>query len=141
MLNPDVLTREMGVMEKCTFCVQRIRDFKDTKRTQYGLKDSQKIQPDDHKKLSQALPCVKSCPSECISFGNEKDELYGADFLKHYNSNRGFAMLGELNAKPAVRYLTRMVHTESHLHHGGGHGSDHGDHDGEHGDGHADAHH
>ena len=130
MLNPDVMTREMGVMEKCTFCVQRIRDFKDDKRSFYGLKDSQNIQADDHQKLSGLTACALACPSECISFGNEKDEEHGSEFLKNYNSNRGFAMLGELNNKPAIRYLTRMVHTKSHLHHGGGHGDDH------HGDGH-----
>ena len=119
MLNPDVSTREMGVMEKCSFCIQRIRYAKATHRAN-GID----VVPDE---VLQALPaCVSACPTGSMTFGNLKDE--DAMVSKAASDPRAYAMLDALNTKPGVRYLSKVVHTKPvDPHHGGGHGDDHGD--------------
>jgi len=111
MLNPDVSTRTMGVMEKCTFCVQRIRDVKSDYR------DDGQIVPDEA--LTNLVACAKACGSDCITFGNVKDP--NSQVAKKYESERAYAMLSELNTKPGVRYLARISHSEADGGHGGGH--------------------
>ncbi len=137
MLNPDVMTREMGVMEKCTFCVHRLREIKDSFRdNRYNGSGGPVVATDES--LLKATACAQACPTDAITFGNLKDEA--ATVSKLFEDERAYAMLGELNTKPGVRYLARINHTPSALHHGGGHGDSHGD-DG-HGEGHdADGHH
>jgi molybdopterin-containing oxidoreductase family iron-sulfur binding subunit len=134
MLNPDVTPRDMGVMEKCTFCVQRIRSFKDSKRDQYGLAAASRIQPEDDSRLQKLTACAQACPSDAIVFGNLKDEESAV--AKSFSEPRSYRMLEELNNKPGVTYLARIVHTSSELH---GHES-HGDSHGDHGDGHGHDH-
>ena len=136
MLNPNVLVREMGVMEKCTFCVQRIREYKDEWRDSRDFKQGTASTAD----YSRVTACASACPSDAISFGNLNDK--DSDIAVKFEDRRAFKMLNELNTKPGVAYLTRIVHEEeTFLHHGGhgdhgaGHGDDHG-----HGDGHGDDH-
>jgi molybdopterin-containing oxidoreductase family iron-sulfur binding subunit len=118
MLNPDIVTREMGVMEKCTFCVHRLRDIKDQYR------DDGETVPDSA--LLKLTACAQACPSDAITFGNAKDPAGAVSKL--WQEPRAYAMLGELNTKPGVRYLARISHSPSKLHgHGGGHGGGHGD--------------
>ena len=118
MLNPDVVTREMGVMEKCTFCVQRLRTVKDQYRDQ-GI-----AAPDSA--LRRLTACAQACPSDALVFGNANDPK--AEVSQLFTEPRAYAMLSELNTKPGVRYLARINHSESKLHgHGGGHGGGHGD--------------
>ena len=111
MLNPEVSTRTMGVMEKCTFCVQRIREAKSEYR------DHGEIVPDSA--LTKLLPCASACGADCITFGNLKDPESAV--AKQYESERAYAMLSELNTKPGVRYLARISHSEKDHGHGGGH--------------------
>ena len=115
MLNPDVMAREVGVMEKCTFCVQRVREAKDHYR------DTKQIVPNDA--LRKLPACAQACPADAMTFGNLKDPE--SDVAKLFGDERAYAMLSELNTKPAVRYLARIHHGPSALHHGGGHNSDH----------------
>ena len=126
MLNPNVLVREMGVMEKCTFCVQRIREYKDEWRDSRDFKQGTQS-PESYDRVTA---CAAACPSDAITFGNLKDEK--STVATQFQDRRAFKMLNELNTKPGVAYLTRIVHEEkSLLHHGGGHGGhgeDHGDH-------------
>jgi molybdopterin-containing oxidoreductase family iron-sulfur binding subunit len=127
MLNPNVVAREMGIMEKCTFCIQRIRDFKDTWRDENGFASQGSCSTNDAD-YARITACAAACPSDAITFGN----LNVADsaVAKKFEDRRAYRMLDELNTKPGVAYLTRIVHTESELHHGGhggGHGGDHGD--------------
>jgi molybdopterin-containing oxidoreductase family iron-sulfur binding subunit len=136
MLTPDVLVREMGVMEKCTFCVQKIRQAKDKWRDSRDFKQGKAMTD-----FSDIAVCASACPSGCITFGNLKDEE--SEIYKKFNDRRAFKMLNELNTKPGVAYLTRIVHeNETFLHHGGhgDHGAGHGDGHGEHGDEHGDDH-
>ena len=132
-LNPDVVTRTMGVMEKCTFCVQRIRSVKSAYRDQ-GF---DKTVPDSA--LRQLPACAAACPSQALTFGNRNDaESAPATTLK---SGRTYMPIAELNTYPAVNYLAKVsFHVEKHGH-GGGHASGgHDDHGGGHGE-HADGHH
>ena len=121
MLNPDVSTREMGVMEKCTFCIQRIRYAKANHRAN-GID----VVPNE---VLETLPaCVSACPTGAMTFGNLKDE--NATVSKIASGPRAYQMLDALNTKPGVRYLTKVVHTKPvDPHHGGGHGDDHSSND------------
>ncbi len=108
MLNPDVATRTMGVMEKCTFCVQRIREVKDTYR------DQGTVAP--NKALKTLSACASACPADAITFGNLKDP--DSDVAHKFGDERAYAMLSELNTKPGVRYLARISHSEATDGHG-----------------------
>ncbi|MCB9758688.1 MAG: 4Fe-4S dicluster domain-containing protein [Alphaproteobacteria bacterium] len=110
MLNPDVVTREMGVMEKCTFCIQRVRFTKAEYRGNGPVPDA----------VWQKLPaCAEVCPSDALVFGNAKDEA--AAVTKKMNDPRAYTLFGELNTKPGVRYLAKVSFQEpSAGHHGGG---------------------
>lgn len=98
-LNPDVSVREAGVMEKCTFCSQRIRAGKDeAKRAGRPLADGD-IQP----------ACAQSCPSGALVFGDLNDHESRVSRLSH--SPRATKLLEDLGAEPKVSYLQkRGVH-------------------------------
>ncbi len=118
MLNPDLSAREMGVMEKCTFCVHRLRHAKDSWR------DIKETVPDSA--LQKITACAAACPSNAIVFGNWKD-ADGA-VRKKGESPRSYTLLGELNTKPGVRYAARVsYHQPAFGGHGGGHGGSHGE--------------
>jgi molybdopterin-containing oxidoreductase family iron-sulfur binding subunit len=72
--------------------------------------------------LRRITACAQACPADAITFGNVKD---GEGEVHHkFQDERAYTMLGELNTKPGVRYLARIHHNPSKLHHGGGHGGD-----------------
>lgn len=101
MLNPDVTVREKGVMEKCTFCIQRIRTTKeDAKMRGDALRDGE---------LQTA--CQQSCPTNAIIFGDINDPE--ARVTKLAKAKRGFHTLGELNILPQVTYLTKVRNKEA----------------------------
>ncbi|HEX9109608.1 MAG TPA: 4Fe-4S dicluster domain-containing protein, partial [Longimicrobiales bacterium] len=96
-LNPDVGVREKGVMEKCTFCVQRIRDAQNTARLQgRGVHDGEIVPA-----------CAQTCPGDAIVFGNVKDP--NSRVAQIAASGRGYRVLEELNTQPAITYLKRVV--------------------------------
>ena len=95
-LNPEVTIRSRGVMEKCTMCVQRIADSK-----REAAKDGRKLE--EHE-LTTA--CQQSCPTSAISFGDMNDEK--GNLRKLQNNPRNYAVLAELQVKPAVTYLTKI---------------------------------
>lgn len=99
-LNPDLTVRTKGVMEKCTFCVQRIRTAKDTAR-------------DEHRKVSdgEVVPaCGQTCPTEAIVFGDLKDPH--SRVSKMSQDPRRYHVLGELNTKSAITYLKKIKNEE-----------------------------
>jgi molybdopterin-containing oxidoreductase family iron-sulfur binding subunit len=131
MLNPDVVTREMGVMEKCTFCIHKIREAKDL------FRDRGETVPDSY--MDNVAACAQTCPTKAITFGNLNDPE--SRVSKKFQDPRAYAMLGELNTKPGVRYLARINYIPAQPLHHGGHGGDHGDsHGDDHGSSHGDAH-
>ncbi|MCC6522255.1 MAG: 4Fe-4S dicluster domain-containing protein [Polyangiaceae bacterium] len=92
-LNPDVVVRDRGVMEKCNFCVQRIQAARiETKRT------GERIVPE--------TACQQSCPARAIRFGDAKNEVDG--IAAERERGRAFQTLGELGVRPAVTYLARV---------------------------------
>lgn len=95
MLNPDVYVRPKGVMEKCTFCVQRIRKAKDTAKDEGRKVRDGEITP----------ACAQTCPTEAIVFGNILDKE--SKVYKKSQSDREFRVLELLGTLPAVHYLLK----------------------------------
>ncbi|HXQ28775.1 MAG TPA: molybdopterin-dependent oxidoreductase [Gemmatimonadales bacterium] len=99
-LNPDVTVREKGVMEKCTFCVQRIRGAQNQARLEDRTVQDGEITP----------ACAQSCPSEAIVFGDLHDP---ASRVAQVSADpRGYHVFEELNTRPGITYLARVVHAE-----------------------------
>ncbi len=99
-LNPDVTVRTRGVMEKCTFCVQRIRKgTNEAKDKHEKVKDGQIV-----------TACAESCPTQAIVFGdlNDKDSRVSKLFAKA----NSYAVLGELNTRPRVQYESKIRNAE-----------------------------
>lgn len=107
--NPDVTVRTRGIMEKCTFCVQRIRDAKDR------AKDEGRLVRDGELKTA----CQQTCPTDAISFGNTNDQK--SVVVERNKDERAFRVLEVLNTVPAVSYLTKVRNKAGANH---GHGSD-----------------
>ena len=95
-LNPDVTVREKGVMEKCTFCVQRIRGAQNAARLEDRAVRDGEIVP----------ACAQTCPSEAIVFGDLNDPRSRVSQLAE--DPRGYHVLARLNTKPGVTYLARV---------------------------------
>ena len=96
-LNPDVTVRQLGVMEKCTMCIQRIVAGKDHAR------DAKRAVRDGDIQTA----CQQTCPTQAITFGNLKDEGSAVSKLTH--SPRAYHVLEELGTRPGVTYLRKVV--------------------------------
>ena len=92
-LNPDVTIRRRGVMEKCTFCVQRIKHGQDVAAAEgRELEDGEVM-----------TACQQACPTDAIVFGDLTDPESRASKLAR--SERGYHLLEELGTMPKVTYL------------------------------------
>jgi len=96
-LNPDVTVRSVGVMEKCTMCIQRIIAGKDHARDEKRQVRDGDIQ----------TACQQTCPTRAITFGNLKDEQSEVAKLSH--APRAYHVLDELGTRPSVTYLKKVV--------------------------------
>lgn len=94
-LNPDVAPRHHGVMEKCTFCHQRIRAVRERVRG-----EGREITDADVRRLPA---CASSCPADAISFGNLNDPE--SEVSRFSESPRAFRLLEEVGTHPKVIYL------------------------------------
>jgi molybdopterin-containing oxidoreductase family iron-sulfur binding subunit len=137
VLNPEVSVRGRGVMEKCTYCIQRVQNGKiKSRQTGDGLVHDGDI----------LAACQEACPTQAIVFGDLNDKTSRVSKLQM--DARCYSVLEDLNVKPRTQYLAKvrnvpkrlMTHDQLHptwntspVHgdHGHGHGDDHG-----HGDGH-----
>jgi len=117
-LNPDVTVRTRGVMEKCSFCVQRIRDAKHN-----AIERGEKVRDGEIR-----TACEQVCPANAITFGNLKDGR--SRISRNRSDNRSFLMLNAdashghygIKTLPNVNYLAEVTHKESAInkkHHGG----------------------
>ncbi len=100
-LNPDVTVRSKGVMEKCTFCIQRIR---------FG----ENAAKDEHRPVRDGdiVPaCAQTCPVQAIVFGDADDPTSRVAALRR--DPRGYAVLGDLDTLPAITYLARVREEEA----------------------------
>lgn len=98
-LNPDVTVRTAGVMEKCTFCVQRIREAKEeAKLADRELRDGDVVPA-----------CAQTCPTGALVFGDFLDEESRVRQLVESQHSRGYHVLGHVGTRPAITYLERVV--------------------------------
>ncbi|MCP4191951.1 MAG: TAT-variant-translocated molybdopterin oxidoreductase [Planctomycetaceae bacterium] len=96
VINPEVTVRSRGVMEKCTYCVQRIQKVKiDAKNSQRPIRDGEIV-----------TACQEACPSHAIEFGDLNDPK--SRVAKAHHDPRAYGMLEELNVKPRTKYLARV---------------------------------
>lgn len=103
VLNPDVTTRSRGVMEKCSFCIQRINEAKDKAKAQGKDKQGQDKKVEDG---AFKTACQQTCPTNAITFGNINDRNSMISKQKH--SPRGYHVLEDLNVKPSITYLKKV---------------------------------
>ncbi len=103
-LNPDVTVRTRGVMEKCSFCAQRIQEARsEAVRKGVPLADG-----------DIRVACQQSCPTRAIVFGDLNDPESEVSKLAH--RQRSYRVLEELNVKPSVHYLARITNPPSDGH-------------------------
>ncbi|GAB3835160.1 TAT-variant-translocated molybdopterin oxidoreductase [Hymenobacter jeollabukensis] len=99
VLNPDVMVRARGVIEKCSMCVQRIQLGKlEAKKQKRRPKDGEVV-----------TACAQSCPTQAIVFGDLKDpNSRVAQIWRREDGERGFKVLDAVNTQPNVTYLTKI---------------------------------
>jgi molybdopterin-containing oxidoreductase family iron-sulfur binding subunit len=96
MRNPEVSVRSRGVMEKCTYCVQRINNVRiDAEKQNRPIRDGEIV-----------TACESACPSEAIVFGNANDP--GSRVARLKAQQRNYSVLSELNARPRTTYLAAV---------------------------------
>jgi Fe-S-cluster-containing dehydrogenase component len=106
--NPDVTVRARGVMEKCSYCVQRIREAERQARV-------------EHRPLATGdvvTACQQACPTQAIQFGSLNDDASPVARLR--DDVRAYSALGELGTKPRTTYLARLRNTSPDLDREGG---------------------
>jgi molybdopterin-containing oxidoreductase family iron-sulfur binding subunit len=103
VLNPDVIVRSRGVMEKCTFCVQRLQEGKlKAKKENRPLKDMEDVR----------TACQQACPTNAIVFGNVNDSKSNISTTRASNPHRLYYALEELHVLPNVNYLAKVRNAE-----------------------------
>ena len=108
VLNPDVTVRSRGVIEKCSFCVQRLQEAK--------LKAKKESRPMVDSDLKVA--CQQACPTNAINFGNANDKNSSITKTRVENPNRQFYVLEQLHVLPNVTYMAKVRNMEEE-HEGG----------------------
>jgi len=101
ILNPDVTVRSRGVIEKCSFCVQRIQEAKlDAKISNTGLADN-----------AIKTACQSACPTDAIVFGDTNNE--NSNVRNLMDNDRNYYVLEEFHILPSVGYLTKITNSDT----------------------------
>jgi molybdopterin-containing oxidoreductase family iron-sulfur binding subunit len=109
--NPEVTVRSRGVMEKCTYCVQRITKARIAADTEdRAVRDGEIV-----------TACQQACPAEAIIFGNKNDPASRVARLKA--DPRDYGLLAELNVRPRTTYLASVRNPNPEIENGGGNGA------------------
>jgi molybdopterin-containing oxidoreductase family iron-sulfur binding subunit len=97
--NPEVTVRSRGVMEKCTFCIQRIMEAR-----QHAIERGESLKGGDVK-----TACQEACPATAIVFGDMNDQHSEVSTYRHHSL--GYHVLEDLNVRPNVTYLAKLRNT------------------------------
>ncbi|MGI8950624.1 MAG: TAT-variant-translocated molybdopterin oxidoreductase [Chitinophagaceae bacterium] len=106
VLNPDVTVRSRGVMEKCSFCVQRLQEGK-----LKAKKESRPLKSGENNEWDVKTACQQACPADAIVFGNANDKNSAIAQHRINNPNRTFYVLEQLHTLPNVNYLAKVRNT------------------------------
>jgi molybdopterin-containing oxidoreductase family iron-sulfur binding subunit len=98
LLNPDVTVRGQGVMEKCTFCIQRIENGRQLAKDEGRPIADGEVTP----------ACAQTCPTQAITFGNLKDDESAASKKADAGEARAYHALHVLNTRPSITYLAKV---------------------------------
>ena len=139
--NPDVTVRSRGVMEKCSFCIQRIHQARQDVKIAGMWTENDQVGPIPDGFFNVA--CQQACPSDAISFGDILDP--NSRVTAERDSGRSYLLLGYLNTRPRTTYMMRVRNPNPEIRpfehdpmdHSGGHGDDHGS---DHGESHDNGH-
>ena len=102
VLNPDVTVRSRGVMEKCSFCVQRTQEAKlNAKKENRPLKDGDAV-----------TACQQACPTNAIVFGNINDSNSTVSKMREENELRSFYVIEQLHTLPNITYLAKVRNSD-----------------------------
>jgi len=102
VLNPDVTVRSRGVMEKCSFCVQRLQEAKlNAKKEDRVLKDGE-----------AKTACMQACPTDAIVFGNVHDKESRISKMREENELRSFYVIEQIHTLPNINYLAKVRNTD-----------------------------
>jgi MoCo/4Fe-4S cofactor protein with predicted Tat translocation signal len=111
VLNPDVTVRSRGVMEKCSFCVQRCQDGKLAAK-----KESRPLKSGENGEFDVKSACQQACPTDAIVFGNVNDKKSAVYQHRADNQQRLFYSLEMLHTLPNVSYLAKVRNNDAIVH-------------------------
>jgi len=108
VLNPDVTVRSRGVIEKCSFCVQRLQEGK--------LKAKKADRPLEDEDVKTA--CQQACAADAIVFGNANNPKSAVSQVRQQNKMRLFHALEQIHVLPNINYLAKVRNTDEISNHG-----------------------
>lgn len=111
VLNPDVTVRSRGVMEKCSFCVQRCQDGK-----LKAKKESRPLKSGENGEFDVKTACQQACPTDAIVFGNVNDKQSAIYQHRADNQDRLFYVIEMIHTLPNVSYLAKVRNNDAIVH-------------------------
>jgi Fe-S-cluster-containing dehydrogenase component len=112
VLNPDVTVRSRGVMEKCTFCVQRLQDGKLRAKKENRSLATGSLDVNGNEQWDVKTACQQACSAGAIVFGNVHDAQSAVSRHRATNMKRLFYVLEPLHTLPNISYLPKVRNTD-----------------------------